>query len=67
MTTSYLLCYICGNKIGDADRIERLTRLPDSNGLGAVEACHEHCDRERLTELQAPLVDLGVPLKDEPK
>ena len=47
----YLACYICGKPIGGDERLERFTSRPDSNGLGVIEACHEHCDRERLTEL----------------
>lgn len=65
--TSYLQCYLCGNAVGTWPRIERKTSEPDANGLGVIEACHEACDRDRLTELEAPLVDLGVPLEDEPK
>ena len=49
----YLACYICGKPIGGDERLERWTHKPDSNGLGVIEACHEHCDRERLTELEA--------------
>lgn len=63
----WLACYICGKPIGTAERIERYTHLPDANGLGAVEACHTDCDLARLTELEAGLVDLGVPLEDCPE
>lgn len=68
MTTScYLACYICGEPIGNGECIERFTAKPDVNGLGVVEACHVHCDLDRLTELDATLVNLDVPLKDVPK
>ena len=60
-------CYICGKPIGGDERLERWTHKPDSNGLGVIEACHADCDLARLTELETPLVDLGVPLEDEPK
>ena len=63
----YLACYICGKPIGVDERIERWTHKPDSNGLGVIEACDADCDLARLTELETPLVDLGVPLEDEPK
>lgn len=56
MTTpdvSFLLCYVCGNAVEAWPRIERWASAPDANGLGVVEACHEACDRERLTELEA--------------
>jgi hypothetical protein len=60
----FLACYLCGKPIGSDERIERGSL--DSNGLGAIEACHKDCDLARLTELEAGLVDLGVPLEDVP-
>lgn len=67
----WLACYVCGKPIGTDDRLHRVSSeiALDSNGFGAVEACHLDCDLGRLTEVEseAPLVDLGVPLEDEPK
>lgn len=65
----YLLCYVCGKPIGTEHRLHRVASeiSLDSNGLGAVEACHVSCDLGRLTELETPLVDLGVPLEDKPE
>jgi hypothetical protein len=63
----FLACYICGKPIGFEPRLHRITHELDANGFGAVEACHADCDLARLTELDAPLVDLGVPLEDDPK